>query len=68
MANRTGMAHSCPMKITEDVCEYAAEHGSAEKELKVYKDAKHEIYNDLVREQAYEDLRAFLNDVVKKGE
>jgi alpha-beta hydrolase superfamily lysophospholipase len=41
--------------------------GSAEKELKIYKDAKHEIYNDTGREQAFEDLRNFLKGVVKKG-
>jgi alpha-beta hydrolase superfamily lysophospholipase len=42
--------------------------GSPEKELKIYKDRKHEIYNDLDREQVFEDLRNFLRSVSKKGE
>lgn len=39
--------------------------GSPEKEIKIYKDAKHEIYNDIVREQAFEDMRKFLAGVKK---
>jgi len=39
--------------------------GSPEKEIKIYKDAKHEIYNDIIREQAFEDLRKFLAGVGK---
>jgi alpha-beta hydrolase superfamily lysophospholipase len=39
--------------------------GSKEKELKIYKDARHEIYNDIIREQAFEDLRKFLAGVGK---
>lgn len=39
--------------------------GSPEKEIKIYKDARHEIYNDIIREQAYEDMRKFLAGVVK---
>ena len=32
MAKTTRIAHSCPMKITEDVRKYAAEQGIAEEE------------------------------------
>lgn len=39
--------------------------GSSEKEIKIYKDARHEIYNDIIREQAYDDLRKFLAGVGK---
>lgn len=39
--------------------------GSPEKEIKIYKDARHEIYNDIIREQAYEDMRKFLAGVGK---
>jgi len=39
--------------------------GSPEKEIKIYKDARHEIYNDIIREQAYDDLRKFLAGVGK---
>lgn len=39
--------------------------GSPEKEIKIYKDARHEIYNDIIREQAFEDMRKFLAGVGK---
>jgi phosphomethylpyrimidine synthase len=32
MAKTTRIAHSCPMKIAEDVCKYIAEQGIAEEE------------------------------------
>ena len=40
--------------------------GSPEKDIKIYNDAKHELYNDIIREQVFEDLRHFLAGVVKK--
>ncbi|WP_413290234.1 alpha/beta hydrolase [Bdellovibrio sp. HCB337] len=39
--------------------------GSTEKEIKIYPDARHEVYNDIVREQVYQDLRTFLAGVEK---
>lgn len=34
--------------------------GAAKKELKIYPNSKHEIYNDIYREEVYKDLRSFL--------
>lgn len=39
--------------------------GSTEKEIKIYPDARHEVYNDIVRDQVYQDLRNFLAGVKK---
>lgn len=39
--------------------------GSSDKVLKIYDNAKHEIYNDIVREQVLQDLREFLAGVRK---
>ena len=55
-----------PIISSAEAMRFFEKLGSAEKELKIYKDAKHEIYNDLVRETAFEDLRQYLSSVVKK--
>lgn len=40
--------------------------GSKDKELRIYPGARHELYNDIIRQQAYDDLRNFLETVKKK--
>ncbi len=57
-----------PVVSTSEALRFFEHLGSGEKELKIYKDAKHEIYNDIIREQAFEDLRTFLRGVEKKSE
>lgn len=40
--------------------------GSTDKVLKIYDNAKHEIYNDIIRPQALQDLKEYLASVQKK--
>lgn len=39
--------------------------GAVDKEIKIYHDARHELYNDTIREQVFQDLRNFLAGVGK---
>ncbi|MGZ3747532.1 MAG: alpha/beta hydrolase [Pseudobdellovibrionaceae bacterium] len=55
-----------PVISSSEALRFFENLGSPEKEIKIYKDAKHEIYNDIIREQAFEDLRHFLAGVEKK--
>ncbi|HEY8269911.1 MAG TPA: lysophospholipase [Pseudobdellovibrionaceae bacterium] len=55
-----------PVISSAEAMRFFEHFGSLEKEIKIYKDAKHEIYNDIIREQAFEDLRHFLAGVEKK--
>ncbi|MBK9323926.1 MAG: alpha/beta hydrolase [Bdellovibrionaceae bacterium] len=57
-----------PVVSTSEALRFFEHLGSNEKDLKIYKEAKHEIYNDIVREQVFEDLRNFLRGVEKKNE
>jgi alpha-beta hydrolase superfamily lysophospholipase len=55
-----------PVISSSEALRFFENLGSAEKEIKIYKDAKHEVYNDVIREQVFEDLRHFLAGVIKK--
>lgn len=54
-----------PVVSSAEAIRFFEHLGSPNKEIKIYKDAKHEIYNDIIREQAYADLRQFLAGVGK---
>jgi len=56
-----------PITSSPEAMRFFENLGSPEKELKIYKDAKHEIYNDIIRDQVFQDLREFLKGVTKKG-
>ncbi len=55
-----------PVISSSEAIRFFENLGSPEKEIKIYKDAKHEIYNDIIREQAFTDMRQFLEGVTKK--
>lgn len=55
-----------PVVSSAEAIRFFEQLGSSEKELKIYKDAKHEIYNDIVREQVFQDLRDFLHGIIKR--
>lgn len=57
-----------PVVSSSEALRLFEKFSSPHKEIKIYKDAKHEIYNDIVREQVFADLRNFLNQVLEKSE
>jgi alpha-beta hydrolase superfamily lysophospholipase len=50
---------------TSEALRFFENLGSTDKILKIYDNAKHEIYNDTIREQVLQDLREFLSGVHK---
>lgn len=56
-----------PVVDSQSAKDFFANLGTAQKTLKVYGDgARHEMYNDLHRDDVYADLKSFLNQI--KGE
>lgn len=54
-----------PVISSSEAIKFFENMGATEKEIKIYPDAKHEVYNDIIREQVYQDLRNFLAGVGK---
>jgi len=54
-----------PVVSSSEAMRFFEKLGSTEKEIKIYPDFKHEIYNDLGRDQVFQDLRNFLAGVKK---
>lgn len=59
------LAEKDPIVSSSEAIRFFENLGSADKILKVYPNAKHEIYNDTIREQVFQDLREFLNQCSK---
>jgi alpha-beta hydrolase superfamily lysophospholipase len=57
------VSESDPVISTPEVLKFFASLPYGKKTLKTYKDRKHEIYNDLGREEVFEDIREFLSEV-----
>lgn len=56
-----------PIISTPEAIRFFENLGSKDKVLKVYQDAKHEIYNDIIRDQVFQDLKDFLNQTRKES-
>lgn len=55
-----------PVISTPMAIETFERFGSKDKELKIYPQAKHELYNDTVRQQTFDDLKKFLDTIPRK--
>lgn len=54
-----------PVVSSEEAIRFFENLGAKEKEIKIYAGARHEVYNDIGREQVFQDLKNFLAGVKK---
>ena len=60
-----GVSDADPVISTPKALEFYEKAGSANKVLKVYPGAKHELVNDIIRDEVFADMKYFLDQLVE---